>query len=166
MERKVIYFQMPAIGNIRDLCLKALLPRKMGDSCPKAHLHISVEAEVFISRKRVEKSSMCRPAQSIPMTATVRCASSWLSHPGSTSSWLHVVLAPWMKIVKSPGAGMPEGCRLYLLKSVPRILTQTCCLSMSYMLVRVSTGRSNVKRMMGWVTIPTVTIFLLQASAF
>ena len=40
------------------------------------------------------------------------------------------------------------------LKLVPRILTQTCCSSTSYILIRVSTYRTNVKGMVGWVTIP------------
>ena len=39
MWRKVVYLQILAIW-------------KMGDSCPKAHLHLSVEAEAFIRRER------------------------------------------------------------------------------------------------------------------
>ena len=49
---------------------------KMGDSCYKTHLHLSVEAEGFYmegegnrterSREGVEKFSMCKQAQSIP----------------------------------------------------------------------------------------------------
>ena len=39
------------------------------------------------------------------------------------------------------------------LKLVPRILIQACCSPTSYLLVRVSTYRQNVKRMVRWVTI-------------
>lgn len=35
----------------------------------------------------------------------------------------------WLKVSKPPGAGMCEGRSLLLLKSVPRILKQTGCLS-------------------------------------
>ena len=40
------------------------------------------------------------------------------------------------------------------MKLVPRIITQTCCLSTSYTLVRVSIYRNNAKRKVGWVIIP------------
>ena len=69
------------------------------------------------------------------------------------SSWIDVILASWLKIGKSSGAGTPEGWSLYLLKLIPRIIVQTCCSSISYIVVRVSTYRNNGKRMMGWVTI-------------
>ena len=49
---------------------------------------------------------------------------------------------------------MAEGQSLCLLKLVPRILLQVCCLSTSYTLARFGTYRNNVKRMVGWVTIP------------
>ena len=68
-------------------------PGKMGDSCHKAHLHLTVEAEVFIGREKgreqrsgkwVDESSTCRQAQSILIRQVmVRCASSQFSHPGS-----------------------------------------------------------------------------------
>ena len=127
----------------------------------KAHLHISVEAEDFIRRERenrtkrsregAKKFSLCRQAQSIPIRQVmVRYASSWCGHPGST-----------LMVSKSPGTRIPEGQRLYLLKLVPRILIQTCCLSLCYILVRVSTYRNNVKRMLGWVTISHSYNFLL-----
>ena len=86
-------------------------------------------------------------------TDKVRCASSWISHPRFTSSQLPVILDPWLKVNKSPRAGMPEGQGLYLFKLVPRILIQTCCSFVSYILVRVRTYRNNVKGMVGWVAI-------------
>ena len=77
------------------------------------------------------------------------------------SSWIHVILASQMKVSKPPVSstipsevGMPEGWSLYLLKLVPRILVQTCYSSTSYILVRVSTYRHNVKTIVGWVTVP------------
>ena len=76
-----------------------------------------------------------------------------LGRPGFTSSGLYIILSPWSKVSKSPGAQMPEGRRMYLLKLVPRILIQPCCSSTSYVLVRVSTYRNNGKRIVGWVTI-------------
>ena len=97
------------------------------------------------SREGVEKSSTCRPAQSIPIRPNV-------GHP-ALSSWLHVTLAPWLKVSKSPGPEMLEDWSLFPLKLVPRILTQTCCSSTRYILGRVSTYRNNVKRIMGEVTI-------------
>ena len=64
-----------------------------GDSCQKAHRHLSVEAKVFIRRKEnrtkrsrqgVEKFSTGRQAQSIPITQVmVRC--------GCASSRLHFI---------------------------------------------------------------------------
>ena len=52
-------------------------------------------------------------------------------HPGFTAESQRI----------SRTAGMTEGRSLYLLKPVPRILPQTCCLSTSYMLVGVSAYR-------------------------
>ena len=83
----------------------------------------------------------------------VRQASPWCSHPGFPSSWLHIILAPWWKASKFPRHGIPEGWSLCLLKLVPRILIQTCCSSISYRLFRISTDRSNVKRMVGQIRI-------------
>ena len=151
MERKVVYSD---IGHLED-----------GASCLKAHLHFSVESEVFYkegggnrtkrSREGIEKFSTCRLVQSFPIRQVmVWCASSWFCHSGFTSCQLHVFPAPQSKVMKSPGSGIPEGWSLYLLKLVPRsLIIQTCCLSTSYILVRVSSYRSNVKRMVGWVII-------------
>ena len=123
----------------------------MGDSHLKAHLYLSVQAEVFTRRERgteqrwskgVAKFSTHRQARSIATRPVlVRCASSWFSHPrfmveGQQISFDH------------------EGWSLYLLKLVPGILSQTCCSSTSYILVRVSTYRHHVKGMVGWVTTP------------
>ena len=127
---------------------------KMGDSCLNAHRHISVQAEVFLRKERVGRTkrsrhgvvkfSTCRRAQSIPIRQVmVRCASSWFSHSG-----------PWLKAIKSPGAGMPEGQSLCLVKLIPRILIQTCCLSTSYVPARASIYKKNVKRIVGWLTVP------------
>ena len=127
IERKVVHFQVPATW-------------KMGDSGHKAQSHISVEAEIFIRRERgteqiyqgrrgVEKFSTCRWAQSIPIRLVmVRCAASWFSRPGFLSSQLHVILDPWLKVSKFPRAHILKDWSLYLLKLVPRILIQTCCL--------------------------------------
>ena len=100
VKRKVVYSR----------CQQA---EKMADSCLKAHLHISVQAEVFIrmergsrtkrSREGAKKFSLCRQAQSIPIRQVmVRYASSWCGHPGST-----------LTVSKSPGTGMLEGRSLY-----------------------------------------------------
>ena len=60
---------------------------------------------------------------------------------------------------------MPEGWSQYLVKLFPEILTQTCSLSISYTLVKVSTYRNKVKRMVGWDSLPHCYIFpLLQCS--
>ena len=70
----------------------------------------------------------------------VPCASSWFIHPGGS-------------VGKSPRARMLGGRGLYLLKLVPRILVQARCSSTSCILVRVSTYRNNVKRIVRWPTI-------------
>ena len=110
-------------------------PGKMGHSSHKAHLRLSVQAEVFIRgggdkkmKGGVEKFSERRRARSIPIRQVmVWRTSSWLSHSGFPSSQLHIILAPRVKASKSPRAGMPEGQSLYLLKLVPRIPIQTHC---------------------------------------
>ena len=137
-------------------------PGKKGDSCLKAHLHISVQAEVLKRRRRRQnneikggawKFSRRRRAQSISIRqVVVWCAPSWFSRPGFMSSWLHVILAPQLKASKFPRTGLPESGSLYLLKLVPRLLVQTRSSSTSYILVRVGTYRNNVKRVVGWVT--------------
>ena len=118
-------------------------------------ISMSQRRQRFLSRGRgkaeqrdqgegVEKFSTCNE-QSILIKnlvtyqAMVLCASSWITG----------VLAPWLKVSKSPGAGMPEGWHLCLLKLVPRILTQTCCSSASCTLVRVRTYRNNATRVAG-----------------
>ena len=130
-------------------------PGKMGDSCLKAHLPLSLEAGAFIRRERgteqrsregVDKFSTCRRARSILITqVTVWRASSWF-----------VILASPLKVSKPPGAGMPEG--LSLFKLVPRILAQTCCSSTSCILVRVGTHRNKVRRLVGGLQFPTITV--------
>ena len=92
-------------------------------ACLKAHLRLSVEAEVFIRRERgteqrdqggVAKFCTHSRAQSIPIRQVlVQCASSWFSHPGFLSSWLYVILAPRLKVSKSPGDGLPKDWSLY-----------------------------------------------------
>ena len=77
-------------------------------------------------------------------------------HPG-----FYIILAPQLKVSRSPRAGRPEGQNLYLWKLFPRILIQTCCFSASYESVRVSAYRNNVKRMVGWATIPHYSNSLL-----
>ena len=70
-----------------------------------------------------------------------------------------VSLALRLEVSKSPGAGMPEAQRLYLLKLVPRILIQTCCLSTSSILARVSIYKNNVRRRgAGGYNFPAVTV--------
>ena len=54
---------------------------------------------------------------------------------------------------------MPEAQRLYLLKLVPRILIQTCCLSTSSILARVSIYKNNVRRRGRGVTISLLLQF-------
>ena len=101
-----------------------------GGLMSKAYLHISMVAEVVLRRERgteqrdqgrgVEKFSMCRRTQSILIRQVmVLCLSSGSvildsSHPVFTSPWLLVILAPWLKVSKSPRAEMPEGRSLYL----------------------------------------------------
>ena len=115
------------------------------------------------SREEVAKFPMCRWVQSIPAwQVMVWCAFYWFSYSGFTPSWLHITLALRLKVSKYPGAGMPQDQILYLLKLFPRILIHTCYSSTSYILVRLSTYRNNVKRMVGWVTIPRYNFPLLQ----
>ena len=130
----------------------------MEDLFLKVHLHLSVEAEVFTRRERGTEQrdqerglkNSLRAEQHSPF---------WLDSDGPecvipvSSSRLHVLLAPRLKASKSPRAGIPEGWSLYLLKLDPRILIQTCYSSTSCTLVRVSTYRNIVKRMVRWVTI-------------
>ena len=48
------------------------------------------ETELRYQGEGVEKFSTCRRAQSIQIrTVIILCASSWFSHPGSMSSWIH-----------------------------------------------------------------------------
>ena len=48
---KVVYFQVRVTWKMGDSCLEAHLPGRWGAHL-KAHLHLSVEAEVFIRRER------------------------------------------------------------------------------------------------------------------
>ena len=128
-----------------------------GDSRLKAHLQLSVEAEVFIRREKgTEQRDQGRGLQSSHVqTSTVhsdKACDSPVCIILVQSSWIRVILAPWLKVSKSPRTGMPGGWGLYLLKLVPKILIQTCCSSTSYILVRVSTYRNNVKTVVGWIT--------------
>ena len=131
----------------------------MGDSHLKAHLHLSVEAEVFIRRERkTEQRDQGRGVKS-PLYADKHSPfqkGKWQSgvrHPGL------VIRAPQLKVCKSPRAVMPEGWSLYLLKLLPRILVQTCCSSTSHILAWVPSYRNIVKRMVGGLQFPTVRIF-------
>ena len=147
-----------------ELMSQSPSPGKKGDSCLKAHLHISVQAEVLKRRRRRQnneikggawKFSRRRRAQSISIRQVmVWCAPSWFSRPGPSSSWLLVILAPQLKASRFPGAGLFESHSLYLLKSVIKILIQTRCLYTSYISARVSIYRNNVKRIVGWVIFP------------
>ena len=75
------------------------------------------------SREEVEKFSVCRLIQSIPIRQMmVYIILVW--SPRLLSSWLHIILVPQLRVSKSPGAGMPGSQSLYLLKRVPRILMQ------------------------------------------
>ena len=64
-----------------------------------------------------------------------------------SSSWLHAILDPW----KSLRAGMPEGQSVSYEQLVPRILTQTCCSSISH--ISSSTYRNDLKRLVRKVII-------------
>lgn len=75
--------------------------------------------------------------------------SSW-----SLSSWFYIILVLQLKVNRSPRTGMTQGQHLHLLKLISMILTQTCCLFTSCIPVSVSIYRNNVKRMVGWVTVP------------
>ena len=128
---------------------------KVGGSCYKAHLHISVEAEVFIRREKgnktkikvgIEKFSTCKWTQSIPVNDGPVCF--FLAY----SSCLHIILAPGSKVSTSPRARMPKGQSLYVLKLVPRILIQTCCLSTSD-ISQSEHLQKHCQRMVGWDTI-------------
>ena len=82
---------MPATWKTRD-SFKAHLPRMMGHSCLKAYLHISVEAEVFISR---EKGTKQRSRKGDEKFFTCRQALSILIRPvmvQGASSGIHIIL--------------------------------------------------------------------------
>ena len=91
------FIQVLAIWKVGDSCLKAHLPGDIEDSRLKVqHLHISVEAEVFMGRDRGQNKEVKRGAYEV-QTHTVhscrssdgRCASSWFNHPDCTSCGLH-----------------------------------------------------------------------------
>ena len=128
----------------------------MGDSCLKACLHFSVEAAVFIRRERgTEQREKWRGLQSSLRADEHSHSNKAASGPVCVilvqSPWPHVILAPWMKVRKSPGAGMSEIWSLYLLKFLG--FYTSMLFIYSYILFRVSTYRNNVKRMVGRVTI-------------
>lgn len=139
----------------------------MGASCPKAHFP-KWRQGFFLGgrgdrterpREAVEKLSPCRRAQCILVrTVTAQCVSSWSSHPGFTLSMLYPILAPRLKISKAPGTGRPEGRGLYLSKSVPGIPTQPWCSSASCIVSQSLLSENGVRRMVGWVTTPAVTV--------
>ena len=149
MQRKVVYFQVPATWKMGTQSPSPSPPLSGGRGFYKE----GEENRTKRPRERVEKFSTCRRAQCILITQVmVQCASSWFSHPGSrhpgfTSAWFYISLTPSMQVSTSPWAGVPEGQTQCLLKLVPRILTRTCCFSTSYLLVRVHAYRNKVKRM-------------------
>lgn len=149
----------------------------MGDACPKAHLNISVQAEACKRRERESRTTRSRRRR-LKSSAhgdehspfwkglemghqMIWCASSWF-----LSSRFYIFLILWLKVSNSPRAGMSEDRSLYLLQLVPRILTQTCCSSTSYKLVRVGTSSNTVRGMVGWVTIPYCERSTYQAWRF
>lgn len=81
---------------------------KTGDARLRAHLPLSVPAEVFLRREGTERRDQRRVCRVLHMqTGTV------LSAGQVTVLWaspqLHVILDRWWKAGKSPGAGTPEG---------------------------------------------------------
>ena len=148
----------------------------MRDSHLKAHLHLSVEAEVFLRRERgteqgdqgggLLKSSLCADGHS-PFNQASKglvCVILDTRHPGYMSPWIHVTLAPQLKASESPRTGMPEGQSLYLLKLVPRILIQTCCSCTSYLLESALTETMSKEWWVGYNFPPlefsTVTVWV------
>ena len=142
----------------------------MGDSCLKAHLHLSVATEVFI-RGRGEQNKEIKGGGCKVLNLQTSTVHSDKASDGLVciilvqSSWIHVILfyfilTPWLKVSKSPGAGMPKGWSPYLLKLVPRILIQTCCSSTSHTSVRISTYKNKAKEWWGGFNFP-----LLQHAA-
>ena len=108
--------------------------------------------------------AMCSRAQPVlTRQVIVLCAPSWFSHPGFTSCWLPVVLAPRLKVSKPPGAGMLEGWSLSILKPVPRIPTKTCCSSTSHILEFALTETMS-REWWGGLQFPTVRIFCCYRS--
>ena len=163
---------MPAIWKMGDSCLKANLHEKRGGLMSQNPSSWEDGGLVFLSpsfyfsagrgfyeegegngakrpRERVEKFSTCRQVQCIPVKQGMACcASSWFSLPGFTSSWLY----GW-KSANLLELGCLKSEPVSFEQLVPRIMTQSCCVSVSYTLGRVSIYRNNVKRMVGWVTI-------------
>ena len=132
MERNAVHFQVPTPGRWGSHFLKPISTSQWR----QRFFERGKGNRTKRSRKGVEKFFPCRQAQYVPIRQVrIWCASSWFSHPGSTSPQLHAILGPWLKVSKPLRAGMPERQSLYLLKLVPTILIQTCCLSSSYILV-------------------------------
>ena len=132
---------------------------KMGDFCLKTHLHLSVEAEVFIRRERGPEQR----DQGRGLKSSLRAEE---HSPFQEGKWWSGVCHPGLVILDLRQSGSTvEGQQIsrgwdswrsdsIFLKVVERILIQICRSSTSYMLVRVRIYRNNVKRMVGWVTIP------------
>ena len=90
----------------------------------------------------------------------VWCVPSWLFCVFFfISSWFYVILVfhSWRSANLPELGWLREGQSLYLLKLVSNIVTHTCCLSTSYILIRVRTYRNNAKRTLWWVTISSIT---------
>nr|KAF6324781.1 hypothetical protein mMyoMyo1_008251 [Myotis myotis] len=124
----------------------------MADSCHKAYFNISDRSFYKEGDAKQNKETQGRGLErSLRAGSTVHsdkdletgqvtvwCASSW-----SLSSWSYVILVLHLKVSKSSRTGTTDSWSLYLLKLIPRILIQTCCLFTETM----------SKKMVGWVTI-------------
>ena len=94
--KKVVYCQVPAMWKMGTHVTKPI-SWEDGDSCLKAHLPLSVEAEVCIRAGRgTEERDQGRglksspSAESVPVRSVMgQCMSPWFSHPGFPPSWLH-----------------------------------------------------------------------------
>ena len=128
----------------KGFIFRYLQPGGLGLPSQKASLHLSGEAEAFTRRAR-ETGQRSREGF-IPIRRVVVPGQLILDscRRDFTSSWL-----PRRNVSKPPGAAMPAGRSLYLLKLVPRILTQTCCVSISCIFVSVSTHRNKCQEIGG-----------------
>ena len=103
-------------------------------------------------RERAEKFSMCRWVQSILIRQVMGCCASSKFSP----SLFYVILV--LQLISKSSRAWVIDQSLYPLTLVPRILIQTCCPSISHILVSVSIYRNNVKIMVGRITIPPVAV--------